>query len=869
VVRDLRAWHAAELERRQSALVTAVPWITPLSGAMPVASAAEFDAADGACRFTVDSAQRPLRPWTQVLANPGFGTQVTEAGGGHTWAHNSKQLQITPWSNDPLSDPAGEWLLLQDLDSGQVWNTFPALWGAAPVTYSVEHGPGWTRVAHSAHGIAVELEVVVDEHLAVKQTLLRLGHAVPSGQQGTVRRLRVLAVASWQLGERWADRSGVCSQLQFLSAPGSAANRDDEAPQDALVLHATQTDAGGGFGMTTAFLALRPATAQPRWAFDWTADRRELFDARGAAVLPDDLGGRCGMGLDPCAALSLPITLHPGSTESVAVLLGHADSPLAARRLAQDAVATDPQARALRARAAWRDKQAGLSVRSPDPLFDVLVNHWLRYQTLACRLWARAGFYQAGGAYGFRDQLQDAMALTDVDGDLLRRQIVLAASRQFAAGDVQHWWHPPHGAGVRTRFSDDLLWLVAALLRHLDTGGDLALLDEPVPFLEGREVPAGAEDVYEVPRTSDELAPVWEHAARALDRSLVLGTHGLPLMGSGDWNDGMNRVGIHGRGESVWLAWFQLTLLEPMAKLARRRGETARAGRWTAHAVGLRQAVDGPGWDGAWYRRAFFDDGQALGSSANAECRIDLIAQAWAVLGAAPAGPVPARARQAMASAASHLFDGRAEVLRLLYPPLQHQQPSAGYIQAYPRGVRENGGQYSHAAVWAAMAFARLGDPTQAWRAWRSVSPAHRHQLDSDAAAPGRVPYGLEPYAVAADVYADAPWPGRGGWSWYTGAAGWLYRAAVESVLGIQRRGSQARFAPTLPPDWPSVCVTLHWAGRALRFHLGPDAAAAAAPGTLVLDAGEWVDLAAPGAARDWVVRLPAAPPLPPQHTPA
>ncbi len=902
VVRDLRAWHAAGLERRQATLVSAVPW-APAPAADPtpdVAPAtppivADFDITSGACSFTVGPVQRPLRPWTQVLANPSFGTQVTEAGGGHSWAHNSKQLQITPWSNDPLSDPAGEWLLLQDLDNGRIWNLFPAPWGAAPVAYRVEHGPGWTRVSHRVDGLAVELEVVVDEQLAVKQTLLTVrsenqsGRADPGALAG--RRLRVLAVATWQLGERWADRSSVCTHLQWLPAPTSALALDEEAPHQALdveaphqalVLHATQTDAGTGFGMATAFLALRATTPQPRWAFDWTADRRELLDARGSTVWPDELGSRCGVGLDPCAALSLPLTLLPGQSQSVAVLLGHADSAAAARSLAVQALADDPPARSRRARIGWRDKQGSLTVKSPDPLFDALVNHWLRYQSLACRLWARAGFYQAGGAYGFRDQLQDAMALTDVDSDLLRQQILLAASRQFAAGDVQHWWHPPHGAGVRTRFSDDLLWLVAAVLRFVDTGGSASLLDEAVPFLEGHEVPAGAEDVYETPHASNEVASVWEHAARALDRSLAFGVHGLPLMGSGDWNDGMNRVGIHGRGESVWLAWFQLSLLGPMAALARTRGhpgppdpqdppseEVARADRWAARAVLLRQAVEGAGWDGAWYRRAFFDDGHTLGSAADAECRIDLIAQAWAVFnvqrdpGPVPAGAAPPRVVQAMGSAAAHLFDDGAELLRLLHPPLQHQQPSAGYIQAYPKGVRENGGQYSHAAAWGAMAFAQLGGAQQAWRAWCSVSPAHRHQRDVlDAAAgvvhPSRVPYGLEPYAVAGDVYADQPWPGRGGWSWYTGAAGWLYRAAVESLLGVQRAGSRVRFMPVLPPEWPSVCVSLRWGSYDHHFQLGPAARAAAGDGTPAIATGEWIDLAPLATPGCWVVVNPA-----------
>ncbi len=929
VLRELRAWHAADLERRQALLVTTVPWLAaPPDAASARPQPVVWDHNNGGCSFRVGPAQRPLRPWTQVLANAAFGTQVTEAGGGHSWAHNSRQLQITPWSNDPLCDPAGEWLLLQDLDSGRVWNAFPAPWGAADVPYRVEHGPGWTRVTHQVDGLAVELEVVVDDVLALKQTHITLRKLGAAAATTAARRVRVVATAQWQLGARWADRASICSHQQWVPAGLVPTLRLEEAEQRALVLHATQTDAGVGYGLATAFLALRPASPQPQWAFDWTADRRELFDARGHAVLPEELNGResrDGLGLDPCAALSLTLTLRAGQSESLTVLLGHADSPRAARQLASLAVHGDPAALSKLARDAWQQRQGTLQVQSPDPQFDMLVNHWLRYQSLACRLWARAGFYQAGGAFGFRDQLQDAMALTDVDGGLLQAQIMLAASRQFSAGDVQHWWHPAHiatatatagagagagagtaadpaahtGAGVRTRFSDDLLWLVAALLRHLDTGGSAALLDRRVPFLEGRAVADDAEDVYETARVADEVASIWEHAARALDHSLRLGAHGLPLMGSGDWNDGMNRVGIHGRGESVWLAWFVLTLLEPMAQWAEQRQEPARAQRWRGHAVLLRQALDSAGWDGAWYRRAYFDDGSPLGSASNSECQIDLIAQAWSVFASglpAEADVAPAakeRPAQAMAAAAARLFDGGGgggagmPILRLLHPPLQHQQPSAGYIQAYPKGVRENGGQYSHAATWAAMAFAQLGDAEKAWRAWCSVSPAHRHQHDvqqppmpdlNGPAAARRVPYGLEPYAVAGDVYAEAPWAGRGGWSWYTGAAGWLYRAAVESLLGLQRQGSNVRFSPVLPPHWPSVCVSLRWAGCEHRFHLGPAAAAAAATAAAtsaasaaategpagVLQAGDWLDLQTLNGDSRWVLAARSQrPPLP------
>ena len=843
VIYDLRRWHATALQQKQEHLANDVRWAPP--SATPAAAVAvdlpTFDRDHGGCRFAVSATQRPQRAWANVLANPEFGCHVTEGGGGHCWAHNSRLLQLTPPSNDPLTDPAAEWLLLHDLDSDQVWNAWPAPWGAAAVRYTVEHGPGWTRVSHVHDGIDVVLEVCVDATTRIKQTHVKLRTATR-----TARRLRVIAVASWQIGARWADRMSIASAPAWSSA--SRADDDVTVARTALALLATQTDAGTGFADSTAFLALRPRRAQPAWAFDWTCDRREVFDERGRGVVPEAFCQRSGTGLDPCAALSIEIDLAPSTVEDVTLLLGHADSKSAAQALAEQACAVDPALRSERARGAWRERLGSVQVRTPDARFDALVNHWLRYQTLACRLWARAGFYQIGGAYGFRDQLQDAMALTALDPQLLRAQILLCCSRQFREGDVQHWWHPPEGAGVRTRFSDDLLWLVAGVLRHLDTGGDAALLDAQSPFIEGRPVPEGAEDVYEIPQASADTESVFEHAARALDRSLAFGVHGLPLMGAGDWNDGMNRVGIEGKGESVWLAWFQVSMLEPMAALAEQRGEAERAAHWRAARTSLLHAIETHGWDGAWYRRAFFDDGSPLGSAANAECKIDLIAQAWAVLAG---GGDASRARRALQSAAEHLIDGDAGLVRLLDPPLTTQHPSAGYIQAYPRGVRENGGQYTHAAAWASMAFAQSGDAARAWQAWQAASPAHRMNDARQFAA-----YRLEPYAVAGDVYGHAPWRGQGGWSWYTGAAGWLLRAGVESLLGVQRRAALVRFAPMLPPDWPGAQVMLRHRSHEHVFDLvraGQETSA----DERTLAVGAWLDLDALHENTHWTVPLP------------
>jgi cyclic beta-1,2-glucan synthetase len=826
--------------------------------ATPAARAApqgRFEPGSGAYVFDVDATQQPPRPWINVLSNPLLGCQISEAGAGCTWAGNSRLNQLTAWSNDPVADPAAEWFAVQDLDTRQWWNALPASLPAAlpgavsgalrgatvprPARWRVRHEPGRTRIDYVHDGLALTLSWCVDAALPLKQVRLQVCNQGPA-----VRRLRISAVVEWMLGAQHADRAG---------SLGTCLPARRGTP---LALACTQQEASGGFGGGTAFLALLPPTghAEPDGDVDWTCDRRECFDARGAPVLPDHWGRVAGAGLDPMAAIALPLTIEPGGERTITFVIGWAATPEAARALLPAVGATSPEERERMALAHWDALLGATEVRTPDPLFDALVNRWLLTQAVACRLWAKAGLYQAGGATGFRDQLQDCMALAWAAPALLRAQILECASRQFVEGDVQHWWHRPGGAGVRTRFSDDLLWLPLATVHHLRTVGDppgqRPLLDEVVPFIEGPPLAEGAEDHYATPTVSGHSASVYEHGARAIDRSLAVGAHGLPLMGGGDWNDGMNRVGIGGRGESVWLAWFLCGIVEDFAPLAQARGEGARAQRWRTAAAGWRQALETSGWDGGWFRRAYFDDGQPLGSAARSEARIDLMAQTWAVL--SNATPLP-RQQQALAAVDAALVDPVHGLIRLLHPPLQHQTPDAGYIQAYPPGVRENGGQYAHAAVWLLFARAQLaqrqaaaGDPhavaaaaAALWRDFTWLSPAHRavHPLQGPL-------YGLEPYVMAGDVSAAPPYTGRGGWSWYTGSAAWMHRAAIEALFGLDLRAHSLCLRPCLPAHWPRAELLLRREGQLLRFVLlrgdaGAVAWACAALNVLQVAAGE------------------------------
>jgi cyclic beta-1,2-glucan synthetase len=721
-------------------------------------------------------------PWINVIANPSFGFQVSESGSGYTWSLNSRENQLTPWSNDPISDPTGEAIYVRDEDSGELWGptVLPIREEAWP--YTARHGQGYSRFEHTSHGIALDLLqfVPLDDPIKISRLTIE-NHSTRS------RRLPVTAYVEWVLG---VSRS--------VSAPFIVTEVDPET-KTMFVRNSWNSEFNG----RVAFADLGGRQTA------WTADRTEFLGRNGTFDHPlslergDRLSGKVGAGLDPCAALQAMVELPAGGRAEIVFFLGEAASMEEAKALVARYRAADVDEILRTVMAHWDDILGAVQVTTPDRATNIMLNRWLLYQTLACRVWARSAFYQAGGAYGFRDQLQDVMALVVTKRDVARAHLLRAAERQFVEGDVQHWWHPPTGRGVRTRISDDLLWLPYAVFHYLEVTGDVGLLDEVVPFLDGPTLADGENESYFAPRVSTQSGTLFEHCARALDHSLAVGSHGLPLMGTGDWNDGMNRVGAAGKGESVWLGWFLHTLLWEFARLADARGEHRRAEMWRLHVSALKAALELQAWDGDWYRRAYFDDGTPLGSATNAECRIDSIAQSWGVISGAAE---PARGARAMAAVEKHLVRNGDGLILLFTPPFDKASPDPGYIKGYLPGVRENGGQYTHAAIWSVLAFAALGDGDKAGELFSLLNPINH--ANSRAAASR---YKVEPYVVAADIYAERPHIGRGGWTWYTGSAGWMYRAGIEWILGFRLRGSELHLDPCIPRGWPGFKVTFRY----------------------------------------------------------
>ncbi|MEE9913454.1 MAG: cyclic beta 1-2 glucan synthetase [Deltaproteobacteria bacterium] len=754
-------------------------------------------------------------PWVNVLANPHFGTIISESGCASTWSENAHEYRLTPWNNDPVTDPSGEAFYIRDEETGQVWSPTPLpAGGESP--YISRHGFGYSVFEHTRDGIRSELWIYVSATAPVKFMVLKV-----MNESGRKRTLSVTGYLEWVLG--------------------------DLRPKTMMQV-STEADAGSG-----AIFARNPYNTDfaDRVAFfdvddpsrTLTCDRGEFIGrngemARPAAMMRAQLSGQAGAGLDPCGALQVTFGLGDKQEQETIFRLG-----VTGRRGADDASKTVKSFRgpevAQRELGAvqryWAKTLGVIEIETPDPSLNILTNGWLLYQTLSSRLWARSGYYQSGGAFGFRDQLQDVMALVYAEPALVRRHLLLCAGRQFPEGDVQHWWHPPTGRGVRTQCSDDYLWLPLAASRYISSTGDADVLNESVGFLEGRQVRPDEDSYYDLPGVTDEKASLYEHCTRAIHRGLKFGVHGLPLMGSGDWNDGMNKVGDEGRGESVWMAFFMYDVLVKFAPIARLKDDGPFADLCEKEAAQLQRNVEQSGWDGGWYLRAYDDEGALLGSCSGTECRIDSLAQSWSVLSGAGD---PARVRLAMDAVDKMLVHRDTKLVQLLDPPFDKSEIEPGYIKGYVPGVRENGGQYTHAAIWTAMAFARLGDRERAWDVLNIVNPIRHAGSPEEAEI-----YKVEPYVVAADIYALAPHVGRGGWTWFTGSAAWMYRLIVESLMGLTQKDGKLSFSPCLPASWKEM--KMHYRFGETLYHITIRQTADEAP-ALIQDGRVMPDQAVP-----------------------
>ncbi len=723
----------------------------------------------------------PPRPWTNVMANDRFGCLVSETGAGTTWFGNSRENRLTPWPNDPLLDPHGEALFLRDETTGGQFSCQP---GPAPGggDYQVRHGQGYTRWQREGNGLEVQTLTCVDRTRPVRLTRIRVTNP---GQQR--RDLSLISVHQLVLGE------SVANDARYVVT-------EFDGNTNALLARSCRTSPFQG-----AVAAATLVAEQKLNSFTYTGDATCFTGGAGTPIdcTPNagPLDGRTGAGLDPCLALQTEFQLEPQQTQEFWVLLAAEENRDRVCELIQEFTRPGACDEAWRStRDTWRDQLDRIQIQTPVRELDLMVNGWLGYQTLACRLHGRSALYQSGGAYGYRDQLQDSLSLLPLWPKLVRDQILLHAGHQFVEGDVLHWWHPPLDRGIRTRFADDLLWLPWATAEYVSATGDREILEEVRPYLTAAQLEEGQDEVFLQAQPSGESGTLYDHCCRALDRSLVRGAHGLPLFGTGDWNDGMNRVGREGRGESVWMGFFLVKIIDGFLPFCLDRGQSERADRYRTYRDEMIHTLNDTGWDGDWYRRGYYDNGAPLGSWENKECAIDALAQSWSVLSGAAS---PRRAAQVMDAVQKHLIDEKNGLVRLLTPPFIDTPHDPGYIKGYVAGVRENGGQYTHAALWAVRAMAELGRRNVAARLLTMINPV-RHTRDAEAVER----YQVEPYVVAADVYGAEPHIGRGGWTWYTGSSGWMLRVALESILGLRQEGDELVVAPCVPDDWPSYSIT-------------------------------------------------------------
>ena len=740
--------------------------------------------------ITTTSTQTTPLPWSNVLANPDFGSIVTESGQSYTWMDNAHEYRLTPWNNDPITDMQGEAFYLRDEESGRFWSPspFPCRGTSA---YISRHGFGYSIFEHSEDGIDSAMAVYTDIEHPVKYIVIKLHN-----KSQRLRRLSTTGYMEWILGDLKAK-----TQMHVVT---------ELDPQSGAILAHNKYNTE--FNNKVAFFDTDEVNRTI------TTDRREFIGRNGTLSNPDGMyrarfSGRTGAALDPCAVIQAVFELAEGQEKEIVFRLGAANDMHDALALIKKLEGKETALQASeKVKQFWKETLGAIQVETPDNAVNILINGWLNYQTMASRIWGRSGFYQSGGAFGFRDQLQDVLSLIHTKPALVRHQILLSASRQFKEGDVQHWWHPPSGRGVRTTCSDDLLWLPFVTTKYIAVTGDKVILDESVHFLEGRLLNTGEESYYDLPIRSEKVAPLYEHCVLAIEHALSFGEHGLPLIGSGDWNDGMDKVGEHGKGESVWLAFFVYSILIKFIEVAELKNDKPFAEKCRTTAETLQQNIQTHAWDGAWYRRAYFDDGTPLGSKENEECKIDSIAQSWSVLSGAAD---PKRRLMAMNAAEKYLVRKEEGIIQLFDPAFDKSELNPGYIKGYVPGVRENGGQYTHAAIWLIMAFAVLGDTERTWQLIQLINPINHGK---DEATIGK--YKSEPYVIAADVYTVPLHTGRGGWTWYTGAAGWLYQLFIESFIGLKREADKLYILPCLPQAWDAVKIQYRYINTLYRIEL-------------------------------------------------